>query len=238
MDFWRKRDRIDFKPTDTIICWGMTLPKLEGVKILNGVRTGDKLAQAKALVAANIPTITVSTWMELRGKPDLKVWLPRTNDHEGAADLLNPIQPLKAGFFVKKLDLQKEYRIHSFDGKSIRAGVKVPREGFKPFPKDMNPDIWRLGTKFYHPWIRAFDSGWRLDYAGFKSNAKMRKIAHDAVKALKLTFAAVDIGEQLDGSLVVLEVNKAPGIEGGSIEAYAKHILSWSRGTLSGGEED
>jgi hypothetical protein len=27
--------------------------------------------------------------------------------------------------------------------------------------------------------------------------------------------------------LIVLEVNRAPGVEGGTVEAYAKHIITW-----------
>lgn len=137
-------------------------------------------------------------------------WVGRVNNHMGGTDLLTP--PPTPDFYVKKLALVKEYRIHSFDGLSIRAGSKQPREGFA------NP----------HAWVRSYDGGWRIVYDGFKSKEKMRDLAASAVKALGLDFGAVDIGELADKSLVVLEVNRAPGISDGSAKAYANAIERWS----------
>lgn len=139
-------------------------------------------------------------------------WLPRMNSHVGGDDLLDP--PDEPDFYSKKVALVKEFRVHSFDKKSIRAGIKEPREGFT------NP----------HPWIRSWDGGWRIKYDGVSSKQKHREIAHAAVEALGLTFGAVDIGELADGSLIVLEVNRAPGLEGGTIDAYAEAIQRYLRG--------
>lgn len=139
-------------------------------------------------------------------------WVGRVNNHMGGTDLLTP--PPTPDFFVKKLTLVKEYRIHSFDGKSIRAGSKQPREGFA------NP----------HAWVRSYAGGWSIKYDDFKSKEKMRDLAASAVKALGLTFGAVDIGELADKSLVVLEVNRSPGLEGGTVNAYARAVEAWSQG--------
>lgn len=140
-------------------------------------------------------------------------WLPRTNTHMGGQDLLTP--PGRPDFYSKKENLVREYRIHSFRGKSIRAGIKEAR-----------PDY--VGTR--HPWIRSFDAGWRIRYDGFTARQAQRDLAHATCRALGLDFAAVDIGEKEDGSLIVLEANRAPGIEGGTLEAYARHIEAWSDG--------
>lgn len=136
-------------------------------------------------------------------------WLGRMNSHVGGDDLLDP--PEQADFYSKKVDFVKEFRVHSFMNKSIRAGVKEVREGFR------NP----------HAWIRSWDGGWRIKYDGVSSKQKHREIAHAAVTALGLQFGAVDIGELRDGSLVVLEVNRAPGLEGGTVTAYAEAIQRW-----------
>jgi hypothetical protein len=40
----------------------------------------------------------------------------------------------------------------------------------------------------------------------------------------------VDIGVRADGSLLVLEVNRAPGLEGGTITRYADAIRKWQNG--------
>ena len=75
-----------------------------------------------------------------------------------------------------------------------------------------------------HPWIRSYEGGWRVLYDGISSKKKHRELAHRAVAALGLDFGAVDIGEAANGTLTVLEVNRAPGIEGGTVDAYAKAL--------------
>ena len=142
-------------------------------------------------------------------------WLARMNNHVGGTDLLTP--PARADFFVRKLDLIREFRVHSFAGVSIRAGVKRERVGF--------PNV--------HPWIRSFDAGWQISYDGVSANRAMRELAHRAVAALGLQFGAVDIGEKRDGSgLVVLEVNRAPGLADGTVARYSNAILRWSNNEL------
>lgn len=142
-------------------------------------------------------------------------WLPRDLHHVGGNDLLNP-DAATVGYYVKKEEFVKEYRIHSFNGKSIRAGIKDLRDGF-------TFDGMQKASK----WIRSWDGGWRIKYDGVSSRQKHRDLAHAAVKALGLTFGAVDIGERADGSLCVLEVNRAPGLEGGTIDKYAEAINEW-----------
>jgi hypothetical protein len=146
-------------------------------------------------------------------------WLGRTFNHVAANDLLNA--NVNPDFFSKKEAFVNEYRVHSFFGRSIRAGRKVPRTPQSETPFHGTP----------HQWIRSFDSGWQISYAddsGVKQ--KHRDIAHAAIKALGLDFGAVDIGELADGSLVVLEVNRAPGVEAGTTTAYGRAIRRWIEG--------
>lgn len=138
-------------------------------------------------------------------------WLPRLRNHVGGGDLLRPLT--NPDFYVKKETLLHEYRVHSFLGRSIRSGRKVPRDGYP------NP----------HPWIRSHEAGWRISYDGASVRQAHRDLAHQAVDALGLQFGAVDIGERADRSLLVLEVNRAPGLEGGTIDAYANAIREWSQ---------
>lgn len=144
-----------------------------------------------------------------------EVWLARRNNHVGGNDLLNNITD--PDFYSKKEDIVEEYRIHTFRGKSVRAGKKIQR----PTNPNGGPS---------HPWIRSFDAGWIISYDGFQSTKPMRDLASKAVKALGLDFAAVDIGKLRNGSFIVLEVNRAPGIEGNTITAYAKHVAAWLSG--------
>lgn len=145
-----------------------------------------------------------------------EVWLARTNNHVGGVDLLGELQ--QGDYYSKKENIVEEYRLHIFNKKSIRAGKKVQ--------KATRPD----GRTAPHQWIRSYDAGWVIQYDGFKSTKEMRALAVKAVEALGLDFAAVDLGKKADGSLIVLEVNRAPGVEGGTITNYAKHIINWLNG--------
>lgn len=140
-------------------------------------------------------------------------WLPRRNNHVGGNDLLqgNIADP---AFYSKRENVVEEYRLHMFKGKSIRAGRKVadPQRVARP-----------------HEWIRSFDAGWTIRYDGFESTRAMRDLGAAALTALGLDFGAVDIGRRADGSFLVFEVNRAPGMEGGTLEAYAKAIINWVR---------
>lgn len=143
-----------------------------------------------------------------------ETWLGRSNRHVGGNDLLNT--PETVDYYSKKENIVEEYRIHMFKGRSIRAGKKVQQPA--------RPD-----GSAPHAWIRSYDAGWVIRYDGFQSTKAMRKLAKAALDALGLDFGAVDMAKKADGTLMVLEVNRAPGVEGGTVEAYAKHVINWVR---------
>ncbi len=231
--FWDKRTRRKIVPVegDTIICWGAQIPELDGVRVLNALANPvNKLRELEILNEHGVATITTSLRNSSSPKYGIKL-VPRSVYHTGGLDLLG-LDKRRTDYWVKVEDFVKEFRIHSFGQKSIRAGLKVPRDGFNPVPAG---EVWTPNKGWYHPWVRSFDGGWRIKYDGFQTkdlpNGKtLRNLAHAAVKALGLTFGAVDIGQRADGSLLVLEVNTAPGIEGGSLQAYAKSIERWIGG--------
>ena len=154
-------------------------------------------------------------------------WVGRSNNHVGGADLLNP--PAAPDYFVKKVQLTAEYRVHSFLGRSIRAGAKQLRDGYF-VPGTRHPNGPQFNGQQASPWIRTWDGGWRIVYDGVSASQAVRDLAHQAVAALGLQFGAVDIGQTADGSLIVLEVNRAPGLEGGTITRYVDAIQKWSTG--------
>jgi len=186
---------------DIIICWGSSVEDAP-CRVLNGAPLRNKLTDARILHSAGIPTIEVST-VPIEG------YVGRTIDHTGGLDLLNP--PARPDFWVKRELLVKEYRVHSFNGVSARAGIKIPRSGFS------TP----------HDWVRSWDGGWRISYDGKSVKQRHRDLAHSAIAALGLQFGAVDIGQRKDKSLVVLEVNRAPGLEAGTIDVYADAFRKW-----------
>ena len=242
MSFWQKGKRVKIREGDAVVCWGNPLPQLEGIRVLNGADHINKFKAAEKFAAENVPTVQVRLV-----KPSLStgLWLPRRNDHVGGDDLINPG---RADFWAKKEEIVREFRVHAFGKRSIRAGMKIPREGFLALnhaPGASENEILeelrqaiRRGRQVYHPWIRSFDAGWRINYNGFDSTPVMKKLAKKAVKVLGLNFGAVDLGERADGKLIVLEVNRAPGLEGNSIGRYAEYIRKWSNGPERTEERD
>lgn len=225
MNFWNKGKKFPLVEGDVVICWGAQVPEIDGIRVLNALDSPmNKLNEIKKLQEHGIPTVTYS---EKKMSPSsYRTWVPRSRHHQGGADLLGLDD--HAHYWVVKENFTREFRIHSFDGSSIRAGVKVPREGFVSVPEGQ---AWQPNSNMIHPWVRSFDGGWRIKYDGFQSTPKLRALAHGAVKALGLTFGAVDIAEVGDGlGLKVLEVNSAPGIEGGTLAAYVRKINSWLEG--------
>lgn len=232
---------------DAVVCWGEAIAPglVNGLKVLNGGAVTGKYDQAVTLNRAGVPTVEVSrTRPPVVADPPLNLaagiysreqasalinrlqayiarpipqatgdWVGRTNNHIGGNDLLVP--PQTPDYFSKKIEIIEEYRLHMFNGKSIRAGVKVHRDG----------------VTNRSPWIRSYDGGWSIRYDGFESKKGMRAVAIEACKALGLDFGAVDIGKKADGKYIVLELNRAPGLEGGTVTAYVNAINRWLDGT-------
>jgi hypothetical protein len=241
MDFWDKRKRVKLEEGDVIVNWGHCLPDMSGVRVLNPFNpdSSNKFKELALLRNAAIPvpqTLSKEYWHAYFGNgrnyygDDPSVWKGRRYHHVGGEDFFNP--PGKPDFYVKWQPIQKEYRIHSFSGRSIRAGQKVLREGFTLGTEAE----FKLGGSKAHPWIRSWDTGWKVSYDGFRSTPKMRKLANGAVKALGLTFGAVDLAEIGDDSYMVLEVNRAPGIEGNTLDTYVRAIQKWIEGNPEGEE--
>ena len=206
-------------PKDTVVYWGDFLATPVTARKLNASTVLNKLSELRRLADRGVATVLSSTDASVgRGEG----WVGRTADHTGGLDLLHP--PAQPDYFVRRENFVKEVRVHSFMGRSIRAGVKQVREGFQLAQRGMNEGATQRG--FAHPWVRSWDGGWRIAYSGQGIKQKHRDLAHQAVKAMGLDFGAVDIGERADGSLVVLEVNRAPGLEGGTVDAYARAIMS------------
>lgn len=182
------------KPEDLVINWGgRTLPtscETAGVRLNPTVPS--KREAIDRLQQANLRTIRLVDHSD--------EWLIRDPSHHGGMDLL------RDRLLVMKEPIVEEYRVHSWQGKSLRAAVKVPSR----------PD--------HHPWIRSHNSGWKFSYDPDRIPKGIRKLAHQAVAALGMDFGAVDLGQLEDGGFIVLEVNSAPGLEGQTFDRYEQAI--------------
>lgn len=204
---------------DLVVCWGFNVPQhlmKEGVTFLNPTAAINKLAQLKKLGEGGVKTVEFST------TPMGEGWLGRSATHHEGLDLLHP--PPNPAYWVKKLVVKEEYRVHVWrngdEFVSVRAGTKIPREG----------------VETPHPWVRSWSGGWRLSYGNPNHPLPpgVRQTARVAVKTLGLDFGAVDLGLVAGGGVVVFEVNSRPGLEGGTVDRYAAQI-STAHAKLAGG---
>jgi hypothetical protein len=187
------------KENDVVVNWGdFDLPTVRCIKHFNNRAKTNKMDQLVELSLHGIPC------PEVFDTPAADR-LGRSFKHQCASDLLHGTGK---DYYTQKLPFVREMRIHIFDGKSIHAGVKVPR------------------TPEHHTWIRSSASGWKIDYSrSAQIRQERRDLAKRAVAALGLDFGAVDIGVVKNGTAAVIEVNTAPGLEGSTVEAYVKQIL-------------
>jgi hypothetical protein len=189
-------------PQDLVVVWGGTAMG-GGGKRLNDAPPRSKFHEMLALNAKGVPVPPFSP------KP-VEGWLGRRSTHIGGKDFTHP--PLRPDYWVQKLDLVREWRLHCFrHGEEV---VVLRRAEKRPI----------VGA---HPWIRSYDTGWRLSYNANPVPKGLRSRARESLLALGLDFGAVDMAQDAGGKLWVLEVNRRPGLDedGQTVVRYAQHIV-------------
>ena len=197
---------------DRVVVWGEPLHGTLKVPTLNAkAPLGSKVRELKAFLAAKIP----HPEFQERPPANLKGWHSRAFHHQAGKDLLGKVPG--GDYFTRHVDTVHEFRVHVFQGHGFRVGVKRP-----------DPE------RKVHPFVRTHRAGWYLSYrlADLDAAGPRGRAIHAAVKAVKAVgydFGAVDVGITVKGNPVVFEVNSAPGLEGGTIERYARLIAEWAR---------
>lgn len=226
-DFWDKsrKKRLNIPTGSVIVPWGDNLPEMDGVRVLNGRElTFDKCTQYDAIVNVGLKAIKalpdgMNSSLSWSG---MKSYIPRKF---GERLLTGEVRVSNPDYYTEKVGLVKEFTIHSFNGKSIRAGEKKPMVGQPIAP---NVSVWEANpTSYAHPWIRTYATGWSIDHT-VPSTPELRAISHKVVKTLELDFAAIDIGQMANGTYIVVSVNQAPDLRGlNAVKAYTKSILKF-----------
>lgn len=126
----------------------------------------------------------------------------------------NPKSFVKAPLYTKYVPKKDEYRVHVVAGKVIDVQRKALRNGWlEEHGGDVNYKVRNLANGFVYV---------RQDVVAPK------QVMEEPVKAmeiLKLDFGAVDVVYNAKKeSAYVLEINTAPGLEGTSVDNYAKAL--------------
>lgn len=119
----------------------------------------------------------------------------------------------KAPLYVQYIPKKQEYRVHVFGEDAIDIQRKARKKDVQDI--DVNWKVRNLKGGFIYA----------RDFEPADLPKGIEQMAVRTVKALGLDFGAVDlIFNQEQGQLYVLEVNTAPGLQGTTLEAYAKAI--------------
>lgn len=225
LNFRNRGQVVEVPDQSVIVNWGGRLPNIDGCRIING---GSKIKDkwdmwyAFATIGVNCPTCVFNH----QRFSDHTTWIPRRRHYANASDFLNP--PVVGSFYTRQFSFTHEYRVHLFNGRCLKAGVKTLREGYRMTFTDQEWRDRRATENVAHPWWKSFVTGWTVDYSDFTPDINLRKRAKSALEALKLTFGAVDVGLDESGHYYVLDVNTAPSIDSKLMERYIKAFQKYA----------
>lgn len=140
------------------------------------------------------------------------------NGHSGAGIVIASsaanIALVPAPLYTKYVKKSKEFRVHVAFGQVIDTQEKRKRQ-----------EVPRENINFQ---IRSHANGWVFCREGIQKPEGLDALAIAAVSGLGLDFGAADIiFNERNNKLVVLEVNTAPGLEGGTVNSYCNAI--WNK---------
>jgi hypothetical protein len=200
-----------------VVNWGLPYDGPDKALNANAGRL-DKFQQAEKLAAFGGPVPQAHRSSEPSDYP----MLGRCRSHSGGTDIRIAFGPedtqncWDAGsqFFVPYIRSTKEYRVWIYRRRHLGTYEK-----------------WLAHPRKFKGIGRNYDNGWAFRLVpSVIIPREAVDLSARAVTALALDFGAVDVIQGIDGSFHVLEVNTAPGVEGGErqvIKALADRIAKW-----------
>jgi len=208
-------------PDKTVLNWGANElpPEVQKCRVLNtpesvSVAT-NKLQCFQVLEGHNVGTVPYTAsrgqagaWLA-QGKAVVQRTLLRASAGRGIIMADTKEDLVNAPLYTQYIKKESEWRVHIIDGDIIDIQRKV-RDSRVP-TEDVD---WR---------VRNHDRGFIFQRHDVHPPVEVVTAATEAVAALGLFFGAVDvIFNRHHGKAYVLEVNCAPGLEGTTLENYAR----------------
>lgn len=205
-----------FRPrtSDLIVNWGVVepLPNARYLNPIESVRTAaNKLRTFRALSEANVSIPPFST---TRPEPSTDKWVARTTitGHSGEGIIVDiPDNLPDAPLYTKYIRKSAEYRVIIVNNSVVDVKQKLKRRDFEG---ERRPYIWNASN------------GYVFARNGITIPEDLNDLALSAVRALSLTYCALDIAQDSDGILYVLEANTAFGLDGTTIQLVGDAIRS------------
>lgn len=188
-----------FRNRDLSVSWGR-----QSGSAING---GPKVSNYDQLGKFREAGLSTPDFTRVEPTTDRDLWIGRKDSHTRGRDIKFPRQTRgfrESDYYVKLIPLpSEEWRLTVAFGKTIARGKKIPGPNGSP-------------TEL----IRNRSHNWVLDHRVDPPKG-LRDAAKRACASLGYDFGAVDIIAK-DGTFYVLEVNKAPGLDNYTAEAYVK----------------
>jgi glutathione synthase/RimK-type ligase-like ATP-grasp enzyme len=138
--------------------------------------------------------------------------LLRASEGRGIVVAETEAQLVDAPLYTKYVPKKQEYRVHVLNGKVIDVQQKRKKRGFED----------ERNTR-----IRNLANGYVFCRDGIVEPPALRQLAINATKSLGYSLGAVDVAYNVKkDTLVVLEVNACPGMQGTTLEKYADAIVA------------
>lgn len=214
------------KRSDTIVNWGNSHPPHfkwmeQDLNKPHAIALScDKLKTFTTLYQAgftDIPNFTTELEDACDWTESSKVYCRTTlTGHSGHGIIIatHKDDVVNAPLYTRQTKHKDEYRVHVFKGKAI--DVQKKKRKFSGITTSSG--------------IRNHSNGWVYARLDIDPPSNLVESAIKAVELLGLDFGAVDIGHRLrDNKLFVFEVNTAPGLEGSTLDKYAKAIYNYYR---------
>lgn len=213
----KKRTNKKFK-ADVVLRWGSTeqFPNLESKIELNTLEAvnnaSNKLVMMQKLVQANIPTAQVAFDLS-----DTELLDSLRNEEgyfyvRGSNDQVRYDNTVRCGDkYVTKpiVNKRREYRVHVFNGEVIAIYEKIPQDE---------------NVKLFKSHNCKFSS---VDMTRMRLKPQDLQVCIDAVNAMGLLFAGIDLMRDNDQNVFVSEVNSAPALNSVNIERYTNLFMDY-----------
>ena len=197
------------KRPDVLIRWGAaTVDTPAGAVELNS---------REAVRRASVKREMMETLSQDPNVPTPVVHFDTANGYEGFcrnADNVVEFRRSRRGdkYVTERVDRQREFRVHVFNGKTVGVYEKVPQNANELILKDHNSDFRRLD---------------QANKALMRPINGVRPAAVAAVNALGLLFGGVDVLLDRNGNAFVTEVNSAPGLNEPNLDRFTDLFLDY-----------
>ena len=214
-----KNSKYKSKPHHILVNWGIVdvLPNATYLNSPVAVElAADKLKTFQRLTQFGIPVPNHQTF-----KPTgSDLWLARTtlHGHSGQGIVLaTPDQLPTAPLYTQHIPKAAEYRAIVVNGEVVDFKQKLKR---RPYSDD-NP-TGHVGE--HHPHVWSYENGYIFAREGIERPSGLDELSVLSMKALGLTYGALDIIKAEDDKLYLLEVNTAFGLDGSTTSLVASAI--------------